>query len=50
MISTINIAANNKIAPTNRHTSTRAPRCCSRLVNQWPMPQTATTLQSPREL
>ena len=48
--STIIKAAISRIAPTSRHTSTRAPRCCSRLVNQWPMPHTATTLQSPREL
>src|SRR5215204_5663463 len=41
-ITTNTIAAISRIAPTNRHTSTRAPRCCSRLLNQWPTPQTAS--------
>src|SRR5918994_1509697 len=33
-----------------RHTSTFAPRCCSRFKNQWPIAHTPTTLQRPREL
>ena len=35
------MAAISRMAPTSRQTSTRGPRCCSRLTNQWPTPQTA---------
>ena len=49
--STITIAAIINIAPTSLHTSTRAPRCCSRVWKPVRLiPQTATTLHSPREL
>jgi len=44
------IAAIINTAPANRHRRMFAPRCCSRLANQCPMPHTATTLHKPREL
>ncbi len=44
------MAATMSAAPTKRNRSTRPPKCCSSLVNQWPMAHTSSTLNKPRTL